>query len=106
MGGIRRIEVDVGKGGRLEFVPSKIMEPVGTVVRFNFDPKNHTVTESSFDNPCQPIEGGFSSGFIPIQSSPSGVTFDYTIVDDKPKWFYCGQGTHCQSGMVGSINAP
>lgn len=28
--------------------------------------------------------------------------------DEKPIWFYCSQtvGTHCQKGMVGSINAP
>lgn len=77
------------------------------MVEFSFFPKQHTVTQSSFDKPCVPLDGGFSSGFIPTEQSPSGVTFEVTVKDTKPVWFYCAQtkGEHCQSGMVGSINA-
>lgn len=93
--------------GKLGFNPSNIVEPKGTVVNFVFNPKNHSVVESSFDKPCQPLTDGFSSGHIPIASSPSNVNFEYTIEDSVPTWFYCGQpnGNHCQSGMVGAINA-
>jgi len=65
--------------------------------------------QSSFGDPCHPLEaGGFSSGFIPTEISPSGVLFDIVVEDTKPIWFYCAQTakTHCQAGMVGSINAP
>ena len=84
------------------------MELPRTRVRFNFHPKNHSVVQSTFDNPCQQLKGGFSSGHIPVAQSPSGVLFDVIVPDTQPLWFYCGQpnGNHCQSGMVGSINAP
>ncbi|KAJ4289410.1 hypothetical protein N0V88_006890 [Collariella sp. IMI 366227] len=109
VGGMRRVTVDVGtEDGKLGFNPSDIVEPKGTIVNFVFNPKNHSVVESSFDKPCQPLTDGFSSGHIPVASSPSNVNFEYTIEDNAPAWFYCGQpnGNHCQSGMVGAINAP
>jgi len=31
-------------------------------------------------------------------------TFTIEVNDTKPIWFYCSQGKHCQSGMVGAIN--
>ena len=107
MGGVRRTTVDVGKDGKLTFEPNNVNEPKGTVVDFVFYPKNHSVVQASFNNPCQPLSGGFSSGFIPTTSSPSGALFEYTIDRDSPVWFYCGQttGNHCQTGMVGAINA-
>ena len=33
-------------------------------------------------------------------------TFTIKVKNTKPIWFYCSQGKHCQSGMVGVINAP
>jgi hypothetical protein len=68
--------------------------------------QNHSVVESSFAHPCKHLLGGFSSGFVPVQQSPSGTIFDVLVEDDKPMWFFCAQGRHCQSGMVGSVNAP
>ncbi|KAK3324092.1 hypothetical protein B0T19DRAFT_463982 [Cercophora scortea] len=108
VGGLRKLHVDVGLDG-LTFTPNNITELPRTVVEFSFNPKNHSVVQSNFANPCQPLEGGgFSSGFIPTTVSPSGALFDIVIPDTKPIWFYCAQtaGTHCQKGMVGSINAP
>lgn len=108
-GGIRKLHVDVGLDGQLVFSPNNITQELpGTIVEFSFNPKNHSVVQSSFDKPCQPLDHGFSSGFIPTAASPSGVLFDIVIPDDKPIWFYCAQttGDHCQKGMVGSINAP
>ena len=71
--------------------------------------QNHSVTQSSFDDPCHPLAGGFFSGFVPTNGSPSSnTTFTITVNDNTPIWFYCSQpnGNHCQAGMVGSINAP
>jgi plastocyanin len=102
---VRRTTVEVGKDGKLEFEPNNIDEPVGTIIDFIFHPKNHTVTQADFKAPCQPSDKGFSSGFIPVAASPSGVKFEYTVSQESPVFFYCGQGNHCQSGMVGSLNA-
>lgn len=40
-----------------------------------------------------------------INDSSDLPYFDVTVNDTKPIWGYCGQHTHCQSGMVFSINA-
>ncbi|KAK0636459.1 hypothetical protein B0T17DRAFT_551741 [Bombardia bombarda] len=109
VGGLRKLRVDVGLGGNLTFTPSNITELARTVVEFSFNPKNHSVVQSNFANPCQPLDQGFSSGFIPTAVSPSGALFDIVIKDNTtPIWFYCAQtnNNHCQKGMVGSINAP
>jgi len=100
-------QVKVGADG-LTYTPSNIIAEVGTQIEFNFFPKNHTVTQSNFKDPCQPLSsGGFFSGFVPTQPGNTGNTFTITVTDKKPIWFYCSQttGTHCQAGMVGSINA-
>ncbi|PVH74184.1 Cupredoxin [Cadophora sp. DSE1049] len=99
------IQVTVGKGG-LVYSPNNIRAEVGTNIEFSFFPKNHTVTQSSFKDPCHPLENGFFSSFVPTANSPSGSTFTITVKDTKPIWLYCGQGNHCQTGMVAAINAP
>ncbi|KAL2064434.1 hypothetical protein VTL71DRAFT_4928 [Oculimacula yallundae] len=99
------IQVTVGKGGNI-YTPNDIKAEIGTNIEFSFFPMNHTVTESSFKDPCQPLENGFFSTFVPTRDSPSGSTFTITVKDKKPIWLYCGQGRHCQTGMVAAINAP
>ncbi len=46
----------------------------GDTVSFKFHPKNHTVTQSSFDAPCTPLYGGTDTGlyvlFIQIFLTP------------------------------------
>ncbi|KAK3935940.1 hypothetical protein QBC46DRAFT_396249 [Diplogelasinospora grovesii] len=109
VGGLRKLHIDVGLGGNLTFSPNNVTNALPrTVVEFSFNPKNHSVVQSSFSDPCHPLANGFSSGFIPTEVSPSGVLFDIVVQDTKPIWFYCAQTakTHCQAGMVGSINAP
>ncbi|KAK0725101.1 hypothetical protein B0H67DRAFT_641555 [Lasiosphaeris hirsuta] len=109
-GGVRRTTVDVGLNGTLTYSPNNITEPPRTIVEFRFNPRNHTVTQSSFDKPCFPLNGnvGFSSGFIATTAVPSVATYELIVNDTNPIWFYCGQvnGNHCQAGMVGAINAP
>ncbi|KAI1381817.1 hypothetical protein F4677DRAFT_5185 [Hypoxylon crocopeplum] len=109
VGGLRKLHIDVGFNGNLVFNPNNVTELVGTVLEFGYNPANHSIVQSSFDKPCQPLDGGgFAAPFFPTQQAPSGVTFEVVVKDDKPVWFYCAQTakTHCQAGMVGSVNAP
>ncbi|KUJ19549.1 Cupredoxin [Mollisia scopiformis] len=100
------IQVSVGENG-LTFTPNDITATVGQSVEFSFFPKNHSVTQSSFAEPCHPLAGGFFSTFMPT-TAESSTTFTIVVNDTKPIWIYCGQttGNHCQSGMVAAINAP
>lgn len=99
------IKVKVGDGGK-KFDPANIQAKIGDKVEFTFFPMNHTVTQSNFKDVCQPIAGAFNSGFMPTKEGPSKTTFTIDVKDTKPIWFYCAQGDHCKSGMVGAINAP
>ncbi|RWA13241.1 hypothetical protein EKO27_g1865 [Xylaria grammica] len=111
LGGLRKLHIDVGFNGELMFNPNNVTELVGTVVEFSYNPANHSIVQSSFDKPCQPIEregGGFIAPFVPTQQTPSGVTFEVTLTNSDPIWFYCAQTkkSHCQSGMDLAAKAP
>ncbi|KAH9869938.1 hypothetical protein J1614_006859 [Plenodomus biglobosus] len=106
-----------GPNGSLTFVPNNVKAAPGDLVQFQFHPKNHSVAQSTFDNPCVPIQNimpnktdAFFSGFMPTNASAAAtnqlLTYTVPVKDDKPVWFYCTQGQHCQAGMVGAINAP
>jgi len=102
------IPVQVGASG-LTYTPEEITAEIGDVLEFKFNPKNHTVTQSSFAAPCKPIAGGFFSEFVPVApGTVSPTTFSITVTSKDPIWFYCSQTVlkHCQAGMVGSVNAP
>ncbi|KAF7348997.1 hypothetical protein MVEN_01420800 [Mycena venus] len=98
--------------GTYQFIPPIIHASNGTVVSFQFSgiPGNHSVTQSSFASPCQPLANGFDSGFIAAREKTDGTfpTFNLTVTNDQnAMWFYCRQQTptsHCNSGMVGVIN--
>lgn len=62
--------VDVGKNDTLLFGPSSITAAVGDIVEFHFFPKNHSVDQSSFREPCQfnASSKPFFSGFMPVTS--------------------------------------
>ncbi|TVY55404.1 putative GPI-anchored cupredoxin [Lachnellula suecica] len=104
--------VKVGSAnGSLIFAPNDVKAAVGDMVQFQFAPNNHTVTQSTFDNPCTPISEiqknvtGIYSGFMPVKATDT-TTPTYTIMvnNTTPMWLYCSQGKHCQSGMVMVIN--
>ncbi|EXJ90051.1 hypothetical protein A1O3_03119 [Capronia epimyces CBS 606.96] len=99
--------------GSLKYFPNQIEAPVGSVVQFQFHPKNHTITESSFAAPCKPIAAnltsatrpGLKSGFVPVTGKEDFTpVFNVLINDTKPIWIYCGQTNHCQKGMAMVIN--
>jgi len=103
-------------GGIFQFMPPNVTAQNGDVVTFMFSgaPGNHSITQSGFTDPCNPLAGGFDSGWVLVPTaaaSPAAVpTWNLTITDNsKPIWFYCKQllpSPHCKAGMVGSINAP
>ncbi|EKM82423.1 hypothetical protein AGABI1DRAFT_111050 [Agaricus bisporus var. burnettii JB137-S8] len=71
--------------------------------------KNHTVTQSTFPDPCNPMAGGIDSGFQAVTPGSDTIpSWSITINDpSKPLWFYCKQSvpvSHCNMGMVFAIN--
>jgi len=115
--------IDVGAnvsapGGPVQFVPPSVNATKGSIVTFRFSgliAGNHTVTQGSFDSPCESLDGGFNSGwiYIPPNTTSGFPEWNLTITNDtKPIWFICKQlsqtngNPHCWGGMVGAINAP
>jgi len=103
-------DVQVGADG-LSYSPPAIGASVGDQVVFHFHAKNHTVTQSSFAEPCGPLAGGVNSGFMPVPANQTDnlPTFTVQINDTKPFWVYCAQGagtpaSHCGQGMVFAVN--
>lgn len=103
--------VQVGnKNGTLAYTPDNVVAAVGDFVQFQFAPANHTVTQSTFDNPCQPIAlhsnvTGIYSGFMPVPlTAETTPTYTIMINNTTPMWIYCSQGKHCQAGMTMVIN--
>ncbi|KAK7409122.1 hypothetical protein QQX98_008730 [Neonectria punicea] len=101
--------VVAGLGG-LRFDPDNVVAEVGDIIEWHFLPMNHSIAQSSFGEPCEPLAdgSGFFSGFnfVTAEGQADNV-FQVEIIDDsKPIWYYCPQqkGSHCQNGMVGVIN--
>jgi len=99
----------VGGNSTLTYSPSSITAEVGDTVAFQFQAKNHTVTQSTFASPCAnmttPTEG-IDSGF---QAVAAGATqfpqWSFNVTNaTTPLWFYCRQTGHCAAGMVFAVN--
>jgi len=99
------------------FTPNQVQANVGDVIQFEFRAKNHTVTQSSFAEPCTrqfntaTQQPGIDSGFFPVSAtdSSSGLfpAFQMEIKQStSPIWMFCNQAQHCKGGMVFAINAP
>ncbi|KAJ4129299.1 hypothetical protein NW768_007835 [Fusarium equiseti] len=106
----RIIPVVVG-GPQDTFVPNMIRAAVGDVIQFQFSNGNHTVTQSSEDSPCQPLQATQSnvihSGHIPFEDGQTTVgTFNVPLTNTEPIYLYCATGPHCQLGQVMAINPP
>lgn len=101
--------VVAGRGGALVFDPENVVAEVGDIVEWHFLPKNHSVAQSSFGQPCVPdasLAQPFFSGFQPIDTAQAPNVFQIVVNDKNPIWYYCAQttGSHCQKGMAGVIN--
>jgi plastocyanin len=103
--------VIVGGPGQLLFSPANITALPGDTITFEFHQKNHTVTASSFNEPCRDLldstgVAGFNSGFRPVSDATTNFpTYVVQVNDTKPIWAYCKQGNHCVSGMLFAVNA-
>jgi len=106
-------KVIVGGPGSLVFNPPSVQALPRDTIVFEFHQKNHTVTQSAFDDPCRPLNKdgvvGFDSGFMPVADGATTFpTWNFTVTDTAPVWAYCRQQTpasHCGAGMVFAINS-
>ena len=103
--------VNVGAQGKLIFEPQSVDAAVGDVIVFQFLALNHTVTQSSFEDPCV-SQDGFDSGFRFFNpTNQTGVInqrLAFLVRESDPMWFFCRQTvprSHCNSGMVFAVNA-
>jgi plastocyanin len=106
---VRSAIIDVtvgGPNGTIAYSPNNVNASVGDVVRFTFQQKNHTVTQSSFASPCSPLANGFDSGFVPVDANVTSgfMTAELTVENTDPVWVYCRQTGHCEDGMVFAVN--
>lgn len=93
----------------LHFEPENVVALPGDLIEFHFLPKAHSVVQSSFAQPCAPLNtpDAFFSGFnFNTTAGEAPNVFTFMVKDTKPMWFYCSQtnGDHCQRGMSGVIN--
>ncbi|KAJ8075785.1 hypothetical protein PM082_021417 [Marasmius tenuissimus] len=101
------LPVSVGELGSF-FQPDTISARTGDIVRFTFSKASHGVVQSSFDKPCVPLPGGFSSGVV-SNNATTVSTWDLQITNETAIWFFCPARIpvlHCTTGMVGAINPP
>jgi plastocyanin len=64
--------VTVANAGALAFSPDSITANSGEQIVFKFATGGHSVTQGSFDTPCQPLNGtGVNSGFGNALTAPA-----------------------------------
>ncbi|KAK7054644.1 phosphatidylinositol-3-phosphatase ymr1 [Paramarasmius palmivorus] len=101
------LSVAVGDGG-LAFNPSSLTAPVGDTVQFQFVAKNHSVTQSTFDNPCVFKDQGVDSGFLKVDTNATEIpSWSFQIDSTDALWFFCAQmstGLATAKGMVFALN--
>jgi len=95
--------VTVGGTAGLVYTPEWIEAEIDDAVVFTFGVKNHTLTQSTFAEPCVKMEGGADSEFQPTDGTKKPM-YQMTVKTKSPLWFYCKQGNHCKQGMVFAIN--
>nr|GAT48346.1 predicted protein [Mycena chlorophos] len=103
------IEVLVGANQTLTYTPSSITANIGDTVTFVFTSKNHTVSQSTFTDPCALTTNGISSGFQFVAANATSVpSWSFTVNNvSAPLWFFCEQTnpvSHCSKGMVFAVN--
>ncbi|KAL9107764.1 MAG: hypothetical protein Q9227_007386 [Pyrenula ochraceoflavens] len=110
---IQTVHVGLDNGATLRFDPPFLTGiKQGSIVHFDFNAKNHTLTESTFEKPCTKLvkDGTIDTNFDhAVANDNIDKPFDFTFPNDSPRYFYCKQanGTpngHCGKGMVFAIN--
>jgi len=99
-------------GANLTFDPPHVVAQPRDIIQFEFHAKNHSVTQSSFADPCRKLakDGvtALDSGlqFVDVNAT-TFPTWSVTVNETAPLWFYCKQQTpksHCGAGMVFAVN--
>jgi plastocyanin len=82
------IPVKVGANAQLVFDPPRVDAKPGDIISFVFQGANHSVTQSSFADPCRrPVNastgtvGGWDSGFQFVGNSTDLITVNMTVND-------------------------
>ncbi|GJE94574.1 cupredoxin domain-containing protein [Phanerochaete sordida] len=99
------------------FDPSAIRPSPGDTITFTYalpeylknpPPVQHSATQSTFDNPCTAMSGGFDTGVHETGwvSSSTGDSFNLVVNDTQPLWFFSSVGDDCKQGMVLAVNPP
>ncbi|KAF2684487.1 hypothetical protein K458DRAFT_302886, partial [Lentithecium fluviatile CBS 122367] len=109
--GVQTHTIQVGFADH-KFKPDNVKASLGDVVEFQFYPSNHSVVRAEQNLPCIPIEmtgpnkTGFYSGFHYVETvTEHPPTWQLTINDTSPQFFYCSAPGSCTKyGMVGIIN--
>jgi plastocyanin len=80
-GAVMTHTVIVGGAAGLLYTPDVVYAAVGDVVEFQFMQQNHTVTQSSFAEPCKALAGGADSGFManPNNTVVPPPVFHFTV---------------------------
>ncbi|KAF8630087.1 hypothetical protein AX17_005485 [Amanita inopinata Kibby_2008] len=105
------VTVRVGHGDT-SYTPSTISAATNDTLRFIFPSTFLSIVQTTFEQPCIPLQGGFNSTLGRHESGSSGPqqTWDLHIAgDDKPLWFHYHdtlQSQRCTEGTVGVINPP
>ncbi|KAI0533351.1 hypothetical protein GGR58DRAFT_122478 [Xylaria digitata] len=102
--------ITVGKGS-FTFTPDTITANPGDEIVFEFWSDGHSVARSEFGFPCMPYEyitpgaAGFFSGDMGTSTPGSRPTFNVTVNNTEPIFFYCSLPGSCKGNrMIGVIN--
>lgn len=105
------VVVAVGLQGSF-YSPGAVAAALNSTITFEFYGDVHTVTQSTFEDPCSPIPGGFHSGYFGMGLNSSAPIISWNLIVTNvsaPIWFFCATKSpafHCSVGMVGAINPP
>ncbi|KAF2430661.1 hypothetical protein EJ08DRAFT_633377 [Tothia fuscella] len=99
---------------QFQFTPESVVAQPGDTVRFMFMGMNHSVVQTSFDAPCQPMANGqnthtgFTSGVQPNPSNQlaGAPTVDLPIKSTDPLFMSTLSTQSCNLGMVFTVNPP
>jgi len=96
--------VIIGAEGKT-FDPALVNATQGDYIAFSFAAGNHSVTQTSFAQPCVPLAGGLNSNFTSVAAGAAPKVLMIQLTNTSaPLWFACMQTGHCQSGMVFAVN--
>lgn len=106
--GAQIIPVIVG-GPQDTFIPNTVQANPGDIIQFQFSNGNHTVTQSTMEQACTPLQltdpAAIHSGHVPFEDGQEMVgTFNMVVQNAEPIFMYCATGPHCQEGQVMIVN--